>query len=254
MADMTGRVVLVTGGGKGIGFGIAKAFAKAGASLVITGRTAATLEKAAAQLKEDYGVDVLALTADGADEQGVKDVGAKAIERFGKLDVLVNNAQASKSGKMLVEHSKEDFDLAINSGLYGAFFYMREAYPYLKESGHGRVINFASGAGLFGKPGQSSYAAAKEGIRGLSRVAATEWAADGITVNVICPLAMTEQLAAWKEAYPEVYAQTIKGIPMGRFADPEKDIGAMCVLVASDETAYMTGETITLQGGSGLRP
>ena len=147
MADMTGRVVLVTGGGKGIGFGIAKAFAKAGASLVITGRTAATLEKAAAQLKEDYGVDVLALTADGADEQGVKDVVAKAIERFGKLDVLVNNAQASKSGKMLVEHSKEDFDLAINSGLYGAFFYMREAYPYLKESGHGRVINFASGAG-----------------------------------------------------------------------------------------------------------
>ena len=88
---------------------------------------------------------------------------------------------------MLKDHTKEDFDLAINSGLYATFFYMRAAYPYLKES-HGSVINFASGAGLFGKLGQSSYAAAKEGIRGLSRVAAAEWGPDNINVNVICPL------------------------------------------------------------------
>ena len=96
------------------------------------------------------------------------------------------------------DYGKEDFDLAINSGLYATFFYMRAAYPYLKES-HGSVINFASGAGLFGKLGQSSYAAAKEGIRGLSRVAAAEWGPDNINVNVICPLAMTEGLTKWKE-------------------------------------------------------
>ena len=116
------------------------------------------------------------------------------------------------------------------------------------------LINFASGAGLFGKPGQSSYAAAKEGIRGLSRVAATEWGPFGVNVNIICPLVMTAALEQWKEAYPEVYAQTIKGIPAGRFGDAEKDIGRTCVFLASDAASYISGETITMQGGSGLRP
>ena len=153
----------------------------------------------------------------------------------------------------MVEHSKADFDLAVQTGLYGTFFYMREAFPLLKES-RGNVINFASGAGLFGKPGQASYAAAKEGIRGLSRVAATEWGPYGIGVNVICPLAMTESLENWKQAYPELYAKTIKDIPMKRFADPETDIGAMCVFLSSEKAGYLTGETITIQGGSGLRP
>ena len=130
---------------------------------------------------------------------------------------------------------------------------MREAFPYLKES-KGSVINFASGAGLFGKPGQSSYAAAKEGIRGLSRVAATEWGPDGVRVNMVAPLAMTESLQEWKENYPELFAKTIHGIPLGRFADPMQDIGRVCVFLASDDASYVTGETITLQGGSGLRP
>ena len=94
----------------------------------------------------------------------------------------------------------------------------------------------------------------KEGIRGLSRVAATEWAPYGVRVNVICPLAMTEGLQKFKEEYPERYEQTIKGVPMGKFADPEKDVGGVCVFLCSDEASYVTGETITLQGGSGLRP
>ena len=111
-----------------------------------------------------------------------------------------------------------------------------------------------AGAGLFGKLGQSSYAAAKEGIRGLSRVAAAEWGPFGVNVNVVCPLAMTPGLEKWKDEYPKLYAQTIQGIPLGRFADPEKDVGRVCVFLASEDAAYVTGETITLQGGSGLRP
>ena len=130
---------------------------------------------------------------------------------------------------------------------------MRECYPYLKET-QGSVINFASGAGLFGKLGQSSYAAAKEGIRGLSRVAAAEWGPDGIRVNVICPLAMTESLQDWKEHFPELFEKTIQGIPLGHFADPKDDIGRVAVFLASEDAQYVTGETITLQGGSGLRP
>ena len=154
---------------------------------------------------------------------------------------------------MLVEHTDEDFALAIDTGLYGTFHYMRECYPYLKET-EGSVINFASGAGLFGRIAESSYAAAKEGIRGLSRVAATEWGPDNINVNCICPLVMTEKLSQWKEEYPEAYNKTIKDIPMGRFGDAKKDIGGVCLFLASSAASYISGETITLQGASGLRP
>lgn len=253
MKRLENNVTIITGGGKGIGFGVASAFAKEGSNLVITGRTESRLSDAKKRLEEEYGVKVLALVADGADEARIKEVIAKTIETFGKINTLINNAQASMSGLSLIEHTKEDFDLAINSGLYATFFYMREAYPYLKES-KGSVINFASGAGLFGKPGQSSYAAAKEGIRGLSRVAATEWGPDGIRVNMIAPLAMTESLKEWKENYPDLFQRTIQGIPLGRFADPMNDIGRVCVFLASDDASYVTGETISLQGGSGLRP
>lgn len=253
MKRLNGKVTIITGGGKGIGFGLAKAFAREGSNLVITGRHEGRLLEAKEKLEREYGIIVLPIVADGADEEATKRVVAAAVERFGKIDTLINNAQVSKSGLLLVEHTREDMDLAINSGLYAAFFYMKECYPYLKES-KGSVINFASGAGLFGKLGQSSYAAAKEGIRGMSRVAAAEWGPDGIRVNVVCPLAMTESLQEWKENYPDLFARTIQGIPLGRFADPTEDIGRVCVFLASDDASYVTGETITLQGGSGLRP
>ena len=253
MKQLEGNVTIITGGGKGIGYGLAQAFAEAGSNLVITGRTLSRLESAKERLEAEYGIKVLPIVADGGDESAIKEVVAQTIATFGKIDTLVNNAQISKSGLPLIEHIKEDIDLAIHSGLYAAFFYMRECHPYLKKS-KGSVINFASGAGLFGKLGQSSYAAAKEGIRGLSRVAAAEWGPDGIRVNVICPLAMTESLMEWRENYPDLFAKTIQGIPLGRFADPKDDIGRVAVFLASDDAHYITGETITLQGGSGLRP
>lgn len=253
MKRLDGNVTIITGGGKGIGYGLAQAFAEEGSNLVLTGRTESRLVEAKKKLEEKYGIEVLPIVADGADEAAIKNVVGKSIEKFGKINTLVNNAQVSKSGTPLVEHSKEDFDLAIYSGLYAAFFYMRECFPYLKET-KGSVINFASGAGLFGKLGQASYAAAKEGIRGMSRVAAAEWGPDGVRVNVVCPLAMTESLQQWREGFPELFEKTIQGIPLGRFADPKDDIGRVCVFLASEDAHYVTGETITLQGGSGLRP
>lgn len=253
MKRLEGNVTIITGAGKGIGFGLAQAFAKEGSDLVITGRTESRLISAKEALEREFGVRVLYVVADGADENAIRDVVKRTIDTFGKINTLINNAQVSRSGLPLVEHTKEDFDMAINSGLYAAFFYMRECFPYLKET-HGSVINFASGAGLFGKLGQASYAAAKEGIRGMSRVAAAEWGPDGVRVNVICPLAMTESLREWKENYPDLFEKTIQGIPLGRFADPMNDIGSLCVFLSSDDASYITGETITLQGGSGLRP
>ena len=253
MKKLENNITLITGGGKGIGYGLAQAFAAEGSDLVITGRTESRLLEAKERLEENFGIRVLPIVADGADEEAIRKVVARTIEVFGKINTLVNNAQVSRSGLPLVDHTREDLDMAIHSGLYAAFFYMRECFPYLKET-KGSVINFASGAGLFGKLGQASYAAAKEGIRGMSRVAASEWGPDGVRVNVVCPLAMTESLQEWKENYPELFEKTIQGIPLGRFADPRNDIGRVCVFLASDDASYVTGETITLQGGSGLRP
>ena len=253
MNRLKSNVTIITGGGKGIGFGLAQAFAAEGSDLVITGRTESRLLSAKERLEKEFGIHVLPIVADGADEVAIKKVVSETIRTFGKINTLVNNAQVSKSGLPLVEHTREDLDLAVFSGLYAAFFYMRECFPYLKET-KGSVINFASGAGMFGKLGQSSYAAAKEGIRGMSRVAAAEWGPDGVRVNVVCPLAMTESLQEWKENYPELFEKTIQGIPLGRFADPRNDIGRTCVFLASEDASYITGETITLHGGSGLRP
>lgn len=253
MKRLQDNVTIITGGGKGIGFGLAQAFAEEGSDLVLTGRTESRLLTAKEELEARYGIRVLPIVADGADEEAIRGVVRKTIETFGRIDTLVNNAQVSRSGLPLIEHTKEDFDMAIFSGLYAAFFYMRECFPYLKET-KGSVINFASGAGMFGKLGQASYAAAKEGIRGMSRVAAAEWGPDGVRVNVICPLAMTESLQQWRENFPDLYEKTIQGIPLGHFADPKNDIGRVCVFLASKDAEYVTGETITLQGGSGLRP
>lgn len=259
MGIFDGKTAIITGGGKAksIGYGIATAYAKEGANLVLTGRNEQKLLDAKEELERLYNVKVLAVQADVSPAEDsfdrVKQVVQKAIEAFGRIDVLVNNAQASASGVPLAEHTKEQFDLGIYSGLYATFYYMQACYPYLKET-QGSVINFASGAGLFGNAGQASYAAAKEAIRGLSRVAATEWGKDNINVNIVCPLAMTSQLENFKVAYPEAYEKNLKAVPMGRFGDPEKDIGRVCVLLGSEDFKYMSGETITLEGGMGQRP
>ena len=219
MGFLTGKTALITGAGRAvlqdgscgsIGYGIATAYAKEGANLVITGRNVKKLEEAKQELESKYGIKVLPVQADvcagGDNEATVQNVVKQAVDAFGGIQVLINNAQASASGVSLAEHTTEQFDLALYSGLYAAFYYMKACYPYLKES-HGSVINFASGAGLFGNYGQCAYAAAKEGIRGLSRVAATEWGPDDINVNVVCPLAWTAKLEQFQQAYPEAQGQ-----------------------------------------------
>ena len=190
----------------------------------------------------------------GADNEAVvENVVKQAVETFGRIDVLINIAQASASGVTLADHTTDQFNLAIYSGLYATFYYMKACYPHLVET-KGTVINFASGAGLFGNFGQSAYAAAKEGIRGMSRVAATEWGKDGINVNIICPLAWTAQVENFEKAYPDAFKANVKMPPMGHFGDSEEEIGRVCVQLANPDFKYMSGETITLEGGMGLRP
>lgn len=266
MGFLTGKTAIITGAGKAvlsdgrcgsIGYGIAAAYAKEGANLVITGRNVKKLTDAKEDLEKQYGIKVLPVQADinaGADNEAVAgNVIAQTIETFGDIHVLINNAQASASGVSLADHTTEQFDLALYSGLYATFYYMKACYPYLAKT-KGSVINFASGAGLFGNFGQCAYAAAKEGIRGLTRVAATEWGKDDINVNVVCPLAWTAQLEQFEQAYPDAFKQNVKMPPMGHYGDAEEEIGRVCVQLASPDFKFMTGETITLEGGLGLRP
>ena len=285
MGFLEGKVAIITGGGRAvlsdgscgsIGYGIATAYAKEGANLVLTGRNVQKLDDAKEEIERKYGVKVLPVQADvsaGSDNEAVvANVVKQTIDTFGRIDILVNNAgitrddllmklseedfdavMASASGVTIADHTTAQFDLAIYSGLYAAFYYMKACYPYLKET-KGSVINFASGAGLFGNFGQCAYAAAKEGIRGLTRVAATEWAADGINANVVCPLAWTAQLENFEKAYPDAFKANVHTPPMGHFGDVEKEIGRVCVQLASPDFKYMSGETLTLEGALGQRP
>ncbi|MDE6363888.1 MAG: SDR family oxidoreductase [Lachnospiraceae bacterium] len=266
MGFLTGKTAIITGAGRAvlgdgrcgsIGYGIATAYAKEGANLVITGRNVKKLEDAKEELERLYKIKVLIVQADvnaGADNEAVvNNVVKQTMDTFGSIDVLINNAQASASGVPLAEHTTDQFNLALYSGLYAAFYYMKACYPHLAKS-KGSVINFASGAGLFGNFGQCAYAAAKEGIRGLTRVAATEWAKDGINVNIVCPLAWTAQLEQFEKAYPEAFKENVKMPPAGHYGDVELEIGRVCVQLASPDFKYMTGETLTLEGGMGLRP
>ena len=177
MGFLKGKTAIITGGGRAvlsdgscgsIGYGIATAYAKEGANLVITGRNLQKLEDAKEELERLYGIQVLPVQADvnaGTDnEAAVANVVKQAIDTFGRIDVLINNAQASASGVSLADHTTEQFNLALYSGLYAVFYYMKACYPYLKEKKE-YVINFASGACLFCNYGQCAYAAAKEGIR-----------------------------------------------------------------------------------------
>ena len=250
MGFLTGKTAIITGAGRAvlkdgscgsIGYGIATAYAKEGANLVITGRNVKKLEAAKQELESLYGIKVLTVQADvcagGDNEATVANVVKQAVDTFGGIQVLINNAQASASGVPLTEHTTEQFDLAIYSGLYAAFYYMKACYPYLAES-HGSVINFASGAGLFGNFGQSAYAAAKEGIN----------------VNVVCPLAWTAKLEQFRDAYPDAFKANVKMPPMGHYGNAETEIGRVCVQLAMPDFKYMSGETLTLEGGMGQRP
>ncbi|MGN0100105.1 MAG: SDR family NAD(P)-dependent oxidoreductase [Dietzia sp.] len=241
---LSGRTAIVTGGAGGIGRGITRAFVAEGANVLVVDIN----DEAGRALVDELGDAVRYLGADISVEANAETIVAAAVDAFGRLDVLVNNAHASRQAPLL-ETTGEMMDLSFSTGFYPTFWLMKAAHPHLAER-DGSVINFASGAGISGSPTQASYAAAKEAIRAISRVAANEWARDGINVNVISPLALTEGVEAYIEANPGIEKRLLAGTPMRRFGDPESDIGRVAVFLASDDASYMTGQTMMVDGGS----
>ncbi len=150
--------------------------------------------------------------------------------------------------KPLLELTQDDWALSFGTGLDGTLNVMKAAHPELAKNG-GSIVNFGSGAALNGQKDQASYAAAKEAIRGLSRVAANEWAADGIRVNVVCPLALTEGVAKWKVTNRDQYDEVAGDIPLGRFGNPQKDIAPVVAFLLGEDSQYMSGQTLMADGG-----
>ncbi|MEF9991147.1 MAG: SDR family oxidoreductase [Romboutsia sp.] len=251
MNRLENKVAIVTGGGKGIGKGITTALLKEGAKVVITGRTLKTLEETVNEFK-DLGHDVYPLVCDGGVREQVKNTIEQTVSKYGSVDIIVNNAQTSKNN-LFESLTDDDMALAINSGLMATFYYMQEAFHYIKENG-GKIINFASGAGIKGLEKHGAYAAAKEGIRGMSRVAAREWGQYGININVVCPIVETPGMSQWKEQYPDQYEAVTNGIPMKRLGCSENDIGRTVVFLASSDSDYITGQTFNVDGGADARP
>ncbi|CDQ41616.1 MULTISPECIES: SDR family NAD(P)-dependent oxidoreductase [Virgibacillus] len=243
---LKGKVGIVTGSGSGIGRGIALAMAKEGANIAIVDINE---EKAKSTLQEiNQYTEGMLFIKDISKKEYIEEIISEVVGKFGKLDILVNNAHASKQA-LFKETTMELFDLSFNTGFYPTFYFMKAAYPELKKS-KGKVINFASGAGISGQPTQASYAAAKEAIRGITRVAANEWGPEGINVNIIAPIALTEGVKQWRQSASELYEQMINNIPLRRLGDPEQDIGRTAVFLASDDSDYITGQTIMVDGGS----
>lgn len=241
------KVAIITGGAGGIGMGMATAYVKEGAKVVIVDMNKEMGEAALEKLKA-HSDDVRFMQADLSQHDKLAELVENVVKEFGSIDILVNNAHASRQNLFELT-TKEDMDLSFNTGFYPTFYLMQAVFPYMKENG-GKVINFASGAGINGDPTQVSYAAAKEAIRAITRVAANEWGKYGININLISPIAKTPGVEHWANEHPDYYEAMLDKIPLGRLGDPEEDIGRVAVFLASEDSNYISGQTIMVDGGS----
>ena len=251
--ELDGKVAIVTGAARGIGKGMATALLKAGAAVTITDIRRETLDETSAAFDKIKGARHLALIADGTKDDDVNEAVRKTVEAFGRIDVLINNAQTAVTGVNIEDQTVADVMVGIDTGFLASFRYMKAAFPYLKEA-QGTIVNFASQAGLIGNVGMIGYNAAKEANRALTRTAAREWAQYNITVNTIIPGMITEGSKEFFDANPEHYKHSLANIPLGRLGDPEKDAGALVVFLASEGAHYLTGDTFNIDGGRVMRP
>jgi NAD(P)-dependent dehydrogenase (short-subunit alcohol dehydrogenase family) len=246
---LDGRVVIVTGAARGVGKGIATALTERGASVLLVDRDEEHLTKTTEQLRA-VGRSAVPLVTDLREHDCAGRIVGAAVSTFGGLHGLVNNAIATNEPKPFQAITREDYDLVFDVGPRATFELMQAVYPVFVDNGGGSIVNLGSGSGTIGKPKFGAYAGAKEAIRGMSKVAALEWARHNIRVNVICPFAATESIATWQEMAPDTYERTIRGVPMGRLGDVTSDIGPVVSFLLSDESSFVTAQTIMVDGGA----
>ena len=239
-----GRVAIVTGGSRGIGLASARLLAEGGASVVVSGRDAARLEAATREL-EATGAAVLGVAADAARREDVGRLVEAARERFGRLDVLVNNAGMTRD-QLLVRMKDDDWDQVLDTNLRGVFLMTRAVGKVMMRQRSGRIINISSTAGAMGNAGQVNYSAAKAGVIGLTKAAARELAHWNILVNAVAPGLIETDMTA---SLPAEAREALLGqVPLKRIG-VARDVAEVVRFLAGDGAAYITGQTIHVNGG-----
>ena len=243
--DLTGKAALVTGGTRGIGRAIVDALAAAGARVAFTYRSSDAEADALVADLTGRGVEAFAVKGDAGDFAHAEAAVAAVVERWGAIDVLVNNAGITKDN-LMIRMSEDDWDAVIGTNLKSVFNFGKAAYRPMMKQRSGRIVNVASVVGVMGNAGQTNYAAAKAGIIGFSKSLAKELGSRGVTVNVVAPgFVETDMTAALPEA---AKTAMLGGVPLGRPASPQ-DVANAVLFLSSDLAAYVTGHVLHVDGG-----
>lgn len=243
---LDGRVAVVTGASRGIGRSIALALAEAGADVALAGRDVARLDAVAGQIR-DSGRSALAVPTDVTDRARVDALVARTVDELGGLDIVVNNSGVVSSLPLL-EVSDDEWDRVLDTNLRGVFLVTRAAGRHLVEQGSGKVVNIASNFAFKGVAGHAAYCASKAGVVAFTRAMAVEWARYGVQVNALAPGYVETDLNADVRADPDAAERIVRSVPARRMGRAD-EFGPWVVLLASPASDYMTGETVTIDGG-----
>jgi len=253
MSELKDKVAIVTGAGRGIGRGIALRYGAEGMKVIVASRTKATVDKVVEEIVASGGV-ARGLSCDVGYKDQLQAVVDQTIDAFGRIDVLVNNAQGFGTEKApagspvttpLEDYDDEQWEYSFRTGATATLWGMKAVFPHMKKQGGGRIINFGSEYGVVGWEGAAAYNATKEAIRALTRTAAREWGRHGVNVNCINPVVLTEGA----ESTGTDVKAVAQRIPVRRWGDPFKDAGGLAVILAGDDSTFMTGMTFFLDGG-----
>jgi len=243
--SLAGKVAIVTGAARGIGFAIAELLASRGADIVIADMQYDSAKSATDKIEATYGRKTLALSVNVAKMESAKSMVERVISEYGRLDILVNNAGITRD-TLIMRMEEADWDDVINVNLKGAFNCSKAAVRQMMKQHYGRIINISSVSGQAGQVGQTNYSASKAGLIGFTKALARELASRQITVNAVAPgfipTALTDNLA------PELKEMILKATPLGRMGKPEEIANAV-VFLASEEAAYITGQVLAVDGG-----
>ncbi len=244
---LDGRVALVTGASRGIGEAIARAFADAGAKVVLSSRKQEDLERVAAGIKASGG-DAYACAAHAGKAEDLRALVAKAVEQYGRIDVLVNNAGTNPVFGPIISVDERAWDKIFEVNLRGFFFLSKEVAQVMSDKGGGTIINMASVAGIKPGVGLGAYSISKAGVIMLTRVLAQEWTGLNIRVNALAPGVIKTKFAEALYSSPELEEEILRGISIKRLGEPDDIVGA-ALFLASDASAYVTGQTLVVDGG-----
>jgi len=245
--NLTGRSAIITGGSKGLGFSMARGLAEAGADLTICSRHGDELEQAAQEIRDATGRRVMGVVVDVTNRGQVEDMVQRALQEYGKIDILINNAGYGKKDPML-EADDEYWHYILEINVTGPMYCARAVGRHMAERRYGKIINMGSVYSLIGSNGKAAYAISKGAILQMTRSLALEWAQYNIQVNVICPGSFFTPMNAAALSKPEVLEMLNKKIPMGRCGQPE-ELAGVAVFLASDASSYITGAILSVDGG-----